>query len=234
MSTGNINVHSEDFAFKLGSQLNLLRKRKESFHVIDENIGDVCEKCKEQDEDEKIENRKEKDEDEEKVTSTSRDEEKKKVEEKKDSDEENDTSVKGKEDNPNQESKGTKNEETNTDKDQTEVENSISSIEENLEGKLSSASSLRSSKTMTPQEKVRLWLPLNSEAKWDSKKNEIKVDFVLGKDSIQDKRERFRTEKEDTKDEDFENDSLNDEPTKLKEDEDFKESFETVVNAPIP
>ena len=56
LSTGNINVHSEDFAFKLGSQLNLLRKRKESFHVIDENIGDVCEKCKEQDEDEKIEN----------------------------------------------------------------------------------------------------------------------------------------------------------------------------------
>ena len=229
MSTGNINVHSEDFAFKLGSQLNLLRKRKESFHVIDENIGDVCEKCKEQDEDEKIENGKEKEE--EKVTSTSQDEEKKEIEEKRDSDNENE---KVKEDNPKQESKGTKNEETNTDKDQTEVENSISSIEEILEGKLSSASSLRSSKTMTPQEKVRLWLPLNSEAKWDSKKNEMKVDFVLGKDSIQDKRERFRTEKEDTKDEDFENDSLNDEPTKLKEDEDFKESFETVVNAPIP
>ena len=229
LSTGNINVHSEDFAFKLGSQLNLLRKRKESFHVIDENIGDVCEKCKEQDEDEKIENGKEKEE--EKVTSTSQDEEKKEIEEKRDSDNENE---KVKEDNPKQESKGTKNEETNTDKDQTEVENSISSIEEILEGKLSSASSLRSSKTMTPQEKVRLWLPLNSEAKWDSKKNEMKVDFVLGKDSIQDKRERFRTEKEDTKDEDFENDSLNDEPTKLKEDEDFKESFETVVNAPIP
>ena len=229
LSTGNINVHSEDFAFKLGSQLNLLRKRKESFHVIDENIGDVCEKCKEQDEDEKIENGKEKEE--EKVTSTSQDEEKKEIDEKSDSDDENE---KVKEDNPKQESKGTKNEETNTDKDQTEVENSISSIEEILEGKLSSASSLRSSKTMTPQEKVRLWLPLNSEAKWDSKKNEIKVDFVLGKDSIQDKRERFRTEKEDTKDEDFENDSLNDEPTKLKEDEDFKESFETVVNAPIP
>ena len=188
MSTGNINVHSEDFAFKLGSQLNLLRKRKESFHVIDENIGDVCEKCKEQDEDEKIENGQEKDE--EKVTSSSP-EEKKKNEEKRDSDDENDTSVKVKEDNPKQESKGTKNEETKTDKDQTEVENSISSIEEILEGKLSSASSLRSSKTMTPQEKVRLWLPLNSEAKWDSKKNEIKVDFVLGKDSIQDKRERF-------------------------------------------
>ena len=183
MSTGNINVHSEDFAFKLGSQLNLLRKRKESFHVIDENIGDVCEKCKEQDEDEKIENGKEKEE--EKVTSTSQDEEKKEIEEKRDSDNENE---KVKEDNPKQESKGTKNEETNTDKDQTEVENSISSIEEILEGKLSSASSLRSSKTMTPQEKVRLWLPLNSEAKWDSKKNEIKVDFVLGKDSIQDKR----------------------------------------------
>ena len=48
VSTGNLSaVDSDHFAYKLGSKLNLLRKRKESFHVIEENVGELCEKCKE-------------------------------------------------------------------------------------------------------------------------------------------------------------------------------------------
>ena len=83
---------------------------------------------------------------------------------------------------------------------------------------------------MTAQEKVRLWLPMNSETKWDNEKKEMKVNFVL---NSQDKEEELKSEEKNSKETDIENDSLNEEPGN-KEDEQFKESFETVVDAPIP
>ena len=126
-------------------------------------------------------------------------------------------------------------EEANEEKDEEpneEGDEENSSIEEILEGKLSSpGGSLRSNKTMTPQEKVRLWLPMNSETKWDNDKKEMKVNFVLDREA---KEEAFKMEENNSKETDVENDSLNDDPANLKENENFKESFETVVNAPIP
>ena len=219
VSTGNLSaVGSDHFAYKLGSKLNLLRKRKESFHIIEENIRDLCDKCKEQLDDrrpneDKIENVKKNNSIEEDSNAS------KKIETV-------EISVVKKEDKI---VKTTNDEEANEERDEE-----TSSIEEILEGKLSSpGGSLRSNKTMTPQEKVRLWLPMNSETKWDNEKKEMKVNFVLDRDS-QDKEDEFKIEEKNSKETDIENDSLNDEPANFKENEYFKESFETVVNAPIP
>ena len=218
VSTGNISaLGSDHFAYKLGSKLNLLRKRKESFHIIEENVGDLCEKCKEQLE-EKRENNEEQVESVKKNTS---------IEEDSNASTKNietvEISVVKKEE---KNEKTTNDEEANEERDEE-----TSSIEEILEGKLSSpGGSLRSNKTMTPQEKVRLWLPMNSETKWDIQKKEMKVNFVL---DSQDKEDELKIEEKNSKETDIENDSLNDEPAN-KENEYFKESFETVVNAPIP
>merc|ERR1712242_96023 len=107
-----------------------------------------------------------------------------------------------------------------------ERDEETSSIEEILEGKLSSpGGSLGSNKTMTPQEKVRLWLPLNSETNWDNEKKEMKVNFVLDRQA---KETDFKSEEKNYKETDIENDSLNNEPANFKENEYFKESFETV------
>ena len=225
VSTGNISaVGSDHFAYKLGSKLNLLRKRKESFHVIEENVGELCEKCKGQLDDKRETN-------EEPVESVKKNTS---IEEDSNASTKNieavvisvvkkvDKIVK-----PSPEEEATE-----------EREEDASSIEEILEGKLSSpGGSLRSNKTMTPQEKVRLWLPMNSEPKWDNEKKEMKVNFVLDTVPVdnQDKEDEFKSvEKNSTKETDMENDSLNDEPADLKDNEHFKESFETVVNAPIP
>ena len=59
----------------------------------------------------------------------------------------------------------------------------------------------------------------------------MKVNFVLDR---QDKEDEFKNEEKNYKETDIENDSLNNEPANFKENEYFKESFETVVNAPIP
>ena len=52
------------------------------------------------------------------------------------------------------------------------------------------------------------------------------------KDSNTEKRDRFKMEKKDSQEE-FENDSLNDEPLISIEKENLKESFETVINASL-
>ena len=72
---------------------------------------------------------------------------------------------------------------------------------------------------------------MNSETKWDNDKKEMKVNFVLDREA---KEEAFKMEENNSKETDVENDSLNDDPANIKENEYFKESFETVVNAPIP
>ena len=59
----------------------------------------------------------------------------------------------------------------------------------------------------------------------------MKVNFVL---DSQDKEGEYKIEEKSSKETDMDNDSLNEESTNLKETEHFKESFETVVNAPIP
>ena len=220
VSTGNISaVGSDHFAYKLGSKLNLLRKRKESFHIIEENVGDLCEKCKEQ-LDEKRENNEEQVESVKKNTSIEEDSNASTTK----NIETVEISVVKKEE---KNEKTTNDEEANEERDEE-----TSSIEEILEGKLSSpGGSLGSNKTMTPQEKVRLWLPLNSETNWDNEKKEMKVNFVLDRQA---KETDFKSEEKNYKETDIENDSLNNEPANFKENEYFKESFETVVNAPIP
>ena len=216
VSTGNISaVGSDHFAYKLGSKLNLLRKRKESFHIIEENIRDLCDKCKEQ-----IDDRRQNNEEKNENVNKNTIEEESNASTKKT---ETVSIVKSEDKNV----KTTNDEEANEERDEE-----TSSIEEILEGKLSSpGGSLGSTQTMTPQEKVRLWLPMNSETKWDNEKKEMKVNFVLDR---QDKEDELKNEGKNYKETDIENDSLNNEPANLKENEYFKESFETVVNAPIP
>ena len=219
VSTGNLSaVGSDHFAYKLGSKLNLLRKRKESFHVIEENVGELCEKCKEQ-LDDKRENDEEQVESVKKNTSLEEDS----IASTKNIETVEITVVKKEDKFVNT---------TNDEEENKERDEETSSIEEILEGKLCSpGGSLRSNKTMTPQEKVRLWLPMDSETKWDNEKKEMKVNFVL---DSQDKEEEFKFEEKNSKETDMENDSLNEESANLKENEYFKESFETIVNAPIP
>ena len=224
-STGNINsLGSDDFACKLGTKLNMLRKRKESFHVIEERNGDLCDKCKEKEVYEKMKNTEGKNESNEDGKLLVKNDKQQMTF----AEEGNNKQMKNEED-----LEYNKTEEINIYRDQAEIDHSTSSIEEILEGKLSSpCSSMRSTKTLTPQEKVRLWLPQNSQTTWDSKTNEIKVDFVLDKDSNTEKRDRFKMEKKDSQEE-FENDSLNDEPIISIEKENLKESFETVINASL-
>ena len=223
-STGNINsLGSDDFACKLGTKLNLLRKRKESFHVIEEKNGDLCDKCKEKEVYEIMKNTEGKNEINEEGKQLVKNDKQQMT-----SAEEGNNQMKSKED-----LEYNKTEEIKIYKDQAEIDHSMSSIEEILEGKLSSpCSSLRSTKTLTPKEKVRLWLPKNSQTTWDSETNEIKVDFMLDKGSNTEKRDRFKMEKKDSQEE-FENDSLNDEPIISIKKENLKESFETVINASL-
>ena len=154
VSTGNITtVGSQDFAMKLGSKLNVLRKRKESFHVIDEKIRDLCDNCKKEGDDVKKDDNNDEDD---KVNATIQSEEDNNVHDKKIEDIEQEKIIIVK--------NGEKNvvNISNEEIDPTYKANSMSSIEEILDGKLSSSpsGSMRSTKTMTPQEKVRLWLPL--------------------------------------------------------------------------